>query len=66
MKTCEELGISPLSNLELQIVGSGDPFSHDLGYAIGKITGWIKNAISNSPKSDETWMLEVPPVTLFG
>jgi hypothetical protein len=55
-----------LTHYEMVSINGGDPFSNDLGYALGKLAGWIKNAITAGPKSDNEWMTKVPPLTLFG
>jgi len=67
MGKIENNGLCKLSYEELmEITGGEDPgrLLHDVGYVIGKIGGWIKNAF-NSEIGDE-WMLEVDPKTLYG
>jgi hypothetical protein len=67
MKTIELSGTKELTYYEqTKLSGGGnDPFSHDLGYLLGKIVGWIKNSAVTNATSDDTWMLDVPPLTLF-
>lgn len=67
MKEIENNGLCNLSYEELiEITGGNEPgeFLHDLGYQIGKIGGWIKNAFTRD--SGDDWMLEVDPRILFG
>lgn len=65
MKSSNSINVEELTYDELVRIDGGDPFTHDIGYAIGKVVGWIKNAFENNP-SDNTWMVDVPPLTLFG
>ncbi len=69
MKEIENNGLCSLNYEELvNISGGGEPgrLLHDVGFVIGKIGGWIKNAFTNDPEGIDTWMLDVDPKTLFG
>ena len=69
MKEIEKDGLSYLSYAEqIEISGGSDPGDavHDLGYIIGKIGGWIVNGFRAARQvTDDTWMLDVDPKTLY-
>jgi hypothetical protein len=70
MKRIENYGLCNLSYKELVEISGGDEpgrLLHDVGYVIGKIGGWIKNAFTADTQiTTDTWMLDVDPKTLFG
>ena len=73
MKEIENNGLFNLSYVEqIEITGGTDPgdLLHDIGYVIGKIGGWIKNAtvylVTSDNRPGDEWMLDVDPKVLFG
>jgi hypothetical protein len=76
MKDFNITGISSLSHEELKTIDGGDPFLRDLGKAFGAWWGALGNTIayglefitdscSSTSGSSDSWMLSVPPLTLF-
>jgi len=70
MKEIENNGLHNLSYKEqVEISGGDEPgrILHDVGFVIGKIGGWIKNALTADTQiTDDAWMVDVDPKTLYG
>lgn len=67
MKEIENNGFSNLSFEELVEISGGDEpgrLLHDVGFVIGKIGGWIKNAFTSD--TGDHWIMDVDPKTLYG
>ena len=66
MENLELISLKELTQNEAVEIEGGnlDPFMHDLGQTFGWLVGMIKNSFTTVAKDE--WMLDVPPLTLFG
>jgi hypothetical protein len=72
MEKLSSFKVIDLTNEELVNISGGDPFMHDIGKALGAITGcvvvaaeWFWEQCKKPGVTDNSVLLQVSPLTLF-